>query len=402
MRSLWCMPERLDYGTLGEAKKTPQGGLAIPAHLTRAGVFTYYRDGKAVREWRPMAEVSRPETLDSLRNATLTVGHPKSGRVTADNYRGLSVGHVGADVRMDTDKTAATVFVQDKSGLDAIARGWRDLSCGYNCDTKDTPGIVPAGEPDAGQEYDRVQTNILYNHQAIVPHGRAGTARLHLDAADNVADITEDSMADVKKIEIIGGTEYEVGTPAHAAERARADAADKALKAEVEKLRADAAEARGQLAAAKVRLDAVDKAEAEAAAKVARDGLVAKAAVVFGKDWKADGKDDAAITAEILARQFPDVRLDEVAEAERAGFVKGLFAGIKAPASQRSDAAPAPKHVPVPRPFPGAPMANGNRPLADQYRRDSMDSPSMTGCGFAIQRKKPQQPSQPTMMENRP
>jgi hypothetical protein len=390
------MPERLDYGTLGEATTTPQGGLAIPAHLTRAGVFTYYRDGQPVREWRPMAEVSRPATLDSLRNATLTVGHPKEGRVTTDNYRRLAVGHVGTDVRMDTDKTAATVYVQDKSGLDAIKRGWRDLSCGYNCDTKDTPGTVPAGEPDAGQSYDRVQTNILYNHQAIVPHGRAGTARLHLDAADNVADITEDSMADAKKIETIGGIEYEVGTPAHGDARTRADAADKALKAEVAALRADAAESKGKLAALESEAAGYRKERQDAADAAARVELVGKAAIVLGKDWKADGKDAAAITAEIVAKQFPDVRLDAVPEAERAGYVKGLLAGIKAPAATRSDAAPKGKHVPQPRPFPGAP-----RSPAAQIRLDSMaESDGMCSRPMAISRQKSQPFLQPTTAEN--
>lgn len=397
MRDCSCMPVRFDAGTLGEARKTPQGGLAIPAHLTRAGVFTYYRDGKAIREWRPMAEVARPATLDSLRNAPLTVRHPRGGAVTPDNYRGLSVGHVGADVKMDADKTAATVFVQDKAGLDAIANGWRDLSCGYTCDTDNTPGVVPEGEPDAGKQYDRVQRNILYNHNAIVPHGRAGTARLHLDAADNAV---EEPM-EIKRVETIGGIEHEVGTPAHADARKRADEAEAALKADLAKARADAAEAKGELAAAKSRLDAIDKAEAAAAAKAAREALAAKGAVVLGKDWKADGKDDAAIVGEILAKQFPDVRLDEVAEAERPAYVKGLLATIKAPPEKRADAAPAKgKHVPQPRPFPGAPVAGGNRPLAEQFRSDSMDQPC-DGRGFAIQRRKPQQPGVPTMIENR-
>ncbi len=392
MRSCGCMPERLDYGTLGEVRPTPQGGLAIPAHLTRAGVFTYIRNGRPVREWRPMAEVSRPATLDSLKNATLTVGHPKDGKVSPKNYQRVAAGHLGDDVRMDGHHTAGTVFVQSEAGLKAIADGWRDVSCGYNCDAKDIPGIVPAGEPDAGQPYDRMQTNILYNHPAIVPHGRAGTARLHLDAADNVA---EDSM-DVKKIETIGGIEYEVDTPAHGDARTRADAADKAVKDELAKLRADAAEAKGKLAALESEAAGYRKERQDAADAAARTELVAKAAIVLGKDWKADGKDAAAITAEIVAKQFPDVRLDAVPEAERAGYVKGLLAGIKAPAATRNDAAPKGKHVPVPRPFPGA-----QRSPAAQIRLDSMaESDGMCTRPMAISRQKPQPFLQPTMAEN--
>jgi hypothetical protein len=388
MRDCQCMPvTRLDYGTLGEATKTPQGGLAIPAHLTRAGVFTYIRDGKPVREWRSMSEVSRQDTLDSLKNAPLTVRHPREGEVRPDNYRRHAAGHVGADVRMDGDKTAATVYVQDKAGLDAIAAGWRDVSCGYNCDTDDTPGVVPAGEPDAGKEYDRKQRNILYNHNAIVPHGRAGTARLHLDAADNAV---EESM-EIKKVEIIGGTEYEVGTPPHADARKRQDAAD----AEVAKMRADFAETKGKLAAAQSRLDAIDADSKAKADKAEHDALVSTGAAVLGKQWKADGKDAAAITAEIITKQFPSVRLDEIPEAERPAFTRGLLATIK-PATQRADAAQQRRPTLVQlRP------AAERRGFSERYRNDAMDEgDGMCERPMAISRRKPEPALQSTMIEN--
>lgn len=387
------MVQRLDHGTLGTAAKTPQGGLAIPATLTRAGVFVYRKDGHEVREWRPMAEVSRQATLDSLKNATLTVRHPGEGAVTPRNYQRLAAGHVGSDVRMDGTQTAATVYVQSEAGLRAIESGWRDVSCGYTCDTDEAPGTVPEGEPDAGQPYDRIQRNIQYNHNAIVPKGRAGTARLHLDAADNAVE--DEPM----KIESISGIEYEVGTPAHADARKRADEAAAATAAELAKLRADAAEQKGKLAALEAeaaRLKAAEKVRADEAERAA---LVAKAAVVLGKDWKADGKDNAAITAEILAKRFPEVKLDEHPEAERPAFLKGLFAGIKAEAEKRNDGAGGPPRR-GPQPFATAEVnARGN--VVQRARLDNADE--MDGLctrPMAISRQKPRPMLQATMIEN--
>ena len=369
----------------------------MPAALTRAGVFTYVNpDGTTRREWRPLSEVQRADTLASLKGAPLTVRHPPPGRLAPENYNQYARGHVGDDVRMDSDKTAATLYVQGKEALDAIGKGWREVSCGYDAKRLDmTPGIVPEGEPDAGQRYDMVQRDIEYNHVALVPKGRAGKdVRLRLDAAGDATREDEDDM----RIEIISGVEHEVGTPAHADARARQDAADKERAAEVAKLRNDAAEAKGALAAAKARLDALEAAEKVRTDAAEREALIGKAAAVLGKEWKADGKDSAAITSEILAKQYPDVRLDEVDAAERPVFVKALLAAIKP--GQRTDAAPALRKPASPVPFKGAPAPG--RSVVEQFRVDSMDMGS-EACSrpLAISRKKPAQYIQPTMIENR-
>ena len=388
------MPYRVDYGTLGEATRTPQGGLAVPAALTRAGVFTYVNpDGTTRREWRPLSEVQRADTLASLKGAPLTVRHPPPGRLAPENYNQYARGHVGDDVRMDSDKTAATLYVQGKEALDAIKSGWREVSCGYDARRIDaTPGVVPEGEPDAGQRYDMVQRDIQYNHVALVPKGRAGTdVRLRLDSAGDSIREDEDM-----KIEIIGGTEYEVGTPAHADARKRQDAADAATKAEVERLRTEHAEAKGQLAATKSRLDALEAAEKQRADAAEREVLIGKAASVLGAGWKADGKDSAAITAEILAKQFPDVRLDEVAEAERPAYVKGLLATIKS--GQRTDAAP--RRAPA-APVPFAPTTPGKPTGTAAYRADNYEEmESLCQRPMAISRYKPQPMLQQPMIEN--
>ena len=72
---------RLDSSASFKAlPRTTQGGLIIPAALTRTGVFTYYRDdGTPVRELRHPDEVFSAKSLATLRSAPITIGHPLEG-----------------------------------------------------------------------------------------------------------------------------------------------------------------------------------------------------------------------------------------------------------------------------------------------------------------------------------
>lgn len=386
------MSYRIDYGTLGEATPTPQGGLAVPADITRAGVFVYRNpDGTERREWRPLAEVSRPETIASLKGATLTVRHPGPGRLAPDNHAKYGRGHVGDDVRMDAGKTAATIYVQGKEALDAIKGGWRQVSAGYDQNIRAESGVVPAGEPDAGQRYDAIQTNIIYNHVALVPNGRAGAGvRLRLDSDGN-SDTGEEM-----KIEIIGGTEYEVGTAAHTAARTRQDATDAAHATEVAKLRTDAAEAAGKVAALTAQLatlSAAEKVRQDAADRVA---IIAKAQPVLGKDWKDAGLSNEQCIAAAVAKQYPSVRLDAVDEAIRPAYVKGLWDSLPEPKVTKLRTDERERHL--------APIehAGGKGKSLRERRTDSLD----VGCGpsFTLMRGKAngnrRQPEQASMIEN--
>jgi hypothetical protein len=73
--------QRFDIGSLSDVERTPQGGLRVKAHLTRAGVFEYETtEGKSIREYRPPEEVFAAESLATLSDAPITVEHP--GMVT--------------------------------------------------------------------------------------------------------------------------------------------------------------------------------------------------------------------------------------------------------------------------------------------------------------------------------
>jgi hypothetical protein len=112
--------------------------------------------------------------------------------VTPQNTRELRRGHVSGDVRADGDKIAAALVIDDAELIEKIAAGKvREISCGYRCDTEETPGV------HEGEAYDRIQRNIRYNHVAVLRRGRAGSdVRIRLDGNDD-AEIHADGYGEV-------------------------------------------------------------------------------------------------------------------------------------------------------------------------------------------------------------
>lgn len=306
-------------------EKTPQGFLKVPAHLTRAGVFVYVNDdGSERREWRPSSEVLKADSLATLISAPVTDEHPREP-VTAANRHKYDRGNVGDNIVRDGGKVAATLYVKDGRLISAIERGdKREVSCGYTCDVEMTAGVVPEGEPDAGQRYDAVQRSISYNHVAAVPRGRAGSAvRMHLDSAGNQVtpriDAEEQSnMSEKIRVEKVDGVEYILDSDEHkAAVKYRADLA--AAKAETDKVQ-------GKLDAASEKVKELESKLAEAndpkrldAFAAARVELIESARRVLGAEFKADGKTDAQIKREVVAKAYPEAKLDGKSEDYIAG-----------------------------------------------------------------------------------
>ncbi len=193
------MPYRIDnLGTLKAPHKTREGFIFAEAFATRSGVLDYQNpDGSVRREYRPPDEVSRADSLGSLARKPVTLRHPRH-MVSPETAAEVSQGAVGESEEYVADGfVKVTVSLHRKDAINAINRGMRELSSGYECDLDMTPGIVPEGQPDAGQRYDAIQRNIQYNHLALVERGRAGQAvRLR---ADGAIDFEEDApMPDEK------------------------------------------------------------------------------------------------------------------------------------------------------------------------------------------------------------
>ena len=174
---------RIDVGAIAKPELLPNGWLKVLARPTRAGVFVY-RDqtGKAFRELRPPSEVFDPESLASLQLVPVTNDHPPE-QLDAVNIKRYQVGNVGDSVSPEQPFVVAPLIVQERRAIDSVLSGKSQLSCGYDADLDETPGVYD------GVPYDAIQRRIRYNHVAIVDIGRAGPdCRIRLDAAGKAAE----------------------------------------------------------------------------------------------------------------------------------------------------------------------------------------------------------------------
>lgn len=288
------------YDRVGfKASRTAEGYIKDTPVLTRTGVFVYMDGGGRVRrEYRPPDEVFKPESLATLRGVPITSTHP--GKVTAANVKQHMIGAVLSEGRQDGDRDmVGDIVIYDTAPVDVD--GKKELSLGYELELDETPGTSPEGE-----HYDAIQRNIRFNHLAVVPRGRAGNARLNLDAADAVTKTDEDEDMSLVKIRLDSGLSYDAAPEvAQEIERMRTDAAAAQAKAEKdladaqaaldrEKARADAAEADKKKAE-----DAIEQARADAhAAALARVKLEAEAKV-HGVEIKQD-MDDKGIRVAVI------------------------------------------------------------------------------------------------------
>lgn len=313
---------RVDHGNLGRVERTPQGGIRAPAFLTRTGIFDYrLPNGTTRREYRPAEEVFKADSLATLEDAPVTDFHP-GGMVNGTSFKSVNVGHVKGTPKQDGDKVAATIVVQDAETVKAIENRERtQLSCGYRCDLEFTSGEFE------NQRYDAIQRNVVYNHVAIVPKGRAGAeVALRLDAEDNVVEYEDTAMT---KIIHIDGKDYEYGTAAHldkiqtdanaktAAVQTKLDAA--IAETAKEKARADKAE--GERDALKKEADPKRMDEKVAA----RSKLLAVASKVIGSEYKSDGVSDRDVKIAVLTHLDADAKFDGKSD----DYIQGQFEAVE-------------------------------------------------------------------------
>lgn len=174
---------RFDRGVVTKATITKEGYLKADAIVTRTGVFLYQNpDGSVRKELRHPDDVFNSDSLQSLKMRPITNGHPPQRLVTADNYKELSIGYTGETVKLDGQYIVTPLLITDRNGVEQVqTRKKQELSLGYTVDL-----IQEVGTFD-GEEYTHRQTNIQYNHLAIVDRARAGAAaRIHLDRDDAV------------------------------------------------------------------------------------------------------------------------------------------------------------------------------------------------------------------------
>lgn len=277
------MESRFDRVEL-KASRNDSGAIIDSPVLTRAGVFDYRNaDGSVRKEYRPPSAVFAADSLAAYRALPITNGHP--GKVNHTNVQSVLCGTVTSPGRQDGQNLVADIVVHVTAPVDVD--GKKELSVGYDVELDETPGTTPEGE-----RYDAVQTKIVPNHLALVKKGRAGTARLNLDAAEDAANENQPEPKKetaMPKVRLDSGIEYEASQEViHALETARKANATLEAERDSQKARADAADGK----VAKLEGDAAKMRQDAFAAAKARIELEARAKAL-GVEFKADSADRA-------------------------------------------------------------------------------------------------------------
>lgn len=129
-----------------------------------------------VKVFRPPEEVFDPAALASFEGKPVTNDHPPT-LVTPDDVSMYEMGHA-QNVRKGAGEwdgyVLADLHIHDRSLIDAIQSGKREISCGYGCEWED----------NGDGTY--TQKRIRGNHIAVVDRGRAGKRAAILDSERKV------------------------------------------------------------------------------------------------------------------------------------------------------------------------------------------------------------------------
>jgi hypothetical protein len=312
--------QRFDFAKF-KATKTDEGYLVDTPIVGRIGIQTYINaDGSIRKEYRPADEVFHPDALASMAGKPITDQHP-NGKVTAANYKKLTIGTILGAGKQDGDNVTANIIIQDAEAIAKAEKGGvRELSLGYSVDLEETPGEYN------GEKYDAIQRNIKVNHLALVPKGRAGNARLNLDRCDAVA-FTEDVMSvTLSRVRLDSGIEYDAAPEvAHALDKLRSDVT--AFQTEAKDAKAQAEKLAGERDTLKARVDGfaaeLDNVKADALT-AAHKAVKARAELEKAADgFKVDHKDKT--DREVKEAVIKSVRADADLTGKSDEYVQAAF-----------------------------------------------------------------------------
>lgn len=383
--------DRIDYwGPLNEIVRetkpfteTPEGFYQGRAPVTCTGIFRYLqKDGSVVNEFLPPEEAFKAESLATLALKPLTNDHPKE-KVTAENYSKFAVGTVGRDITNDAYNVYADISIQAKTAVEDAKAGRTGLSCGYSTDLIEGGEVsypVMGWDSDSGMykeigrtvykvpgtingmPYDKIQTNRVYNHLALVDVPRGGDSlHIRFDGADSVGILVprtdgtnaagtkpNNSAQEENRMKTIhlDGVKQGFEVPEPVAERLEK------LDGEVTSLTSAKADAEAKLAAANAALETVKKDAADLAASLpskVQEAVTSRLALVQKADGfkvavKHEDSDDAIKSAVIVAAMptvntdgMDTVKLDAHFEAACA-LLTAAPQRLDSAASQRQDA----------------------------------------------------------------
>ena len=175
-----------------QRKFKDNGAMIAPATIARTGVMEYSAGqlGKLFADMPPSSiikvmtreeDLFHEDSLESYRSAPITIGHPKED-VTIENAAELQHGNLDGIPMRDGDHLTGQIVLSTAKAIDLVEAGVEQLSSGHDA------RLVRLSDEDAERlGYHAYKTNIRCNHIAIVPRGRAGSARI----ADNAEEVVE-------------------------------------------------------------------------------------------------------------------------------------------------------------------------------------------------------------------
>ncbi len=176
--------------------------------MTKIGVFPYLgrqispelEPDRIYQVLRPEEELTRPETLESLKLIPLINDHTmigtQAGMKPAEEV-GVE-GTTGTNVKVSGRLLTNDLKCYTENIKELISSGKKDLSMGYRCRYELTEGEFE------GQHYDAIQRDIIFNHIALVDEGRMGSDVRVMDSFtfDSIKELTqnkENKMEDNEK-----------------------------------------------------------------------------------------------------------------------------------------------------------------------------------------------------------
>lgn len=335
------MKIRYDRGEVRASRKDEDGFLIVDAIVTRTGVFQYRNaDGSIRNELRHPDDVFKADSLKSMEMLPITLLHPQSRVVTTENSRELSVGFTGETLINDGKFITARLKITDQKAIDAIEKeDIKELSLGYSVMLDSQSGIFE------GEKYDAVQTEITYNHLAIVPRGRAGEkASIVLDSDDAIQHIGDQKQPTIKPKKgdrmvkhNLDGIEYEC-SPEIKNHITKADSKIESLNSDKKGLEKSNSELEAKLDAANEKLVAIEKVDhkAEIATAVkARIELERVANDRLDEDFVKEiaSKSDEEIKKAVILKVSPEAKLD----GQNSAYIDARFDGALETKVEKAD-----------------------------------------------------------------
>lgn len=297
--------------------------MAVRARSARTGIQDYmgyevdptgqkFQPNDVVKVYRPESEVMSEASVRSFIGRPVTDGHPPEA-VTSKNWKQYADGVIMGAMRDGDHLAFDIVFMDENAVIDIAAGGSRELSNGYGVDLAFEDGMTPTGEA-----YQAIQRNIVGNHVARVPRGRAGPT-CAIPACDAIPEPQINSIlantGDRKPMKtiLVDGHSVEVSEAAAIAidglNKKLSDAAKVAAdlvtaQTQIGTLTAAISTKDGEIAALKKQVDDAGKIDVDKL--VADRAAVVDAAKLIFPDVVTDKKTDAEIRKQAVAHKLGD------------------------------------------------------------------------------------------------